>query len=633
MSKPIRKWIFLTLCLVIILTAVISPAYAERTINIRKAVAEGGDTALWELVNSHFSTNVFQEEGCADLFIWQPDGPSFPAAYSDDRPLMNLYTIKMQETAGIGFLLEQILIYQVSANGNCYEDDISAYYLPNGPVYIDPYESFSFKAGNPAGGSGRYLVIAAIGTDDNGHQLEFYGVLQRLNTLPEVVAENPRYDTVNLRYEAAYEEEVADGVWWVPVRTLGDSRYTNREIAAIAQDCNPEEKQQKISTLYEAIQLFQISNFSTSMDNVRIREGNINWEHHKPGYHAVRTNTGCCAAVTSWLNYILSGDYEQTGQFSYSYPDGNGHVFNYIFQDGYYYFIDLTYFQTDFTDTRTESGSLSEYRNSAFISSYLHKAISPEAYVNYIVSSWDNPPPRFFIHEAQDVPPGDGLQVEGRMTAVYPEGCNIRIIDGKRPQKLDVQFVTAPEKTPNWDTRSTAKIRTDSKYTSEEYPADEPLTPYHPGDILSLADQSQSGSAVIDGTIYNLSSKDDICLVFETAIILKGEYTFNQYELSFFPGLCSEALKDMDSLKIGELIAEIYRNRSETQIIICIRDGDHLVVQEVMNGKYYDSRAVGIRRDENGNWLETPEYWYLLITKDKTIDYYFARFHCGISDV
>ena len=38
------------------------------------------------------------------------------------------------------------------------------------------------------------------------------------------------------------------------------------------------------------------------------------------------------------LNYILDGDYEGVGFIAYSQPDGSGHIFNYILQDGYYYF-------------------------------------------------------------------------------------------------------------------------------------------------------------------------------------------------------------------------------------------------------------------------------------------------------
>ncbi|MBO7422417.1 MAG: hypothetical protein J6T99_03400, partial [Oscillospiraceae bacterium] len=68
----------------------------------------------------------------------------------------------------------------------------------------------------------------------------------------------------------------------------------------------------------------------------------------------------------------------------------------------------------------------------------------------------------------------------------------------------------------------------------------------------------------------------------------------------------------------------------ETQLVLCVREGDELVVQEVLDGKHYDSRKISVRRDENGTWQETPDYWYLIITRDKKIKYEFGRFHCGI---
>ncbi len=60
-------------------------------------------------------------------------------------------------------------------------------------------------------------------------------------------------------------------------------------------DDSPEEKQAKIGTLYEALQLYQIGNFCSADDNVRIPENGIDWEYHTPGRSAVINNCGCCA--------------------------------------------------------------------------------------------------------------------------------------------------------------------------------------------------------------------------------------------------------------------------------------------------------------------------------------------------
>ena len=41
--------------------------------------------------------------------------------------------------------------------------------------------------------------------------------------------------------------------------------------------------------------------------------------------------------------------------------------------------------------------------------------------------------------------------------------------------------------------------------------------------------------------------------------------------------------------------------------------------------------SVG-HKDENGSWADSPEYWVLIVTKDKKLKYEFGRFRCGISD-
>ena len=137
-------------------------------------------------------------------------------------------------------------------------------------------------------------------------------------------------DLKTLRHDADFELEVYPGVYWVPANALGSSRYTNADIYQML-DASPEDKQQLISTLYEALQLYQIGNFTSSDDNIRIFENGINWEHHKPGYYAVLSNSGCCATDSNWLRYILSSDYEQVGYLATSQRDGGGHVYNYIF--------------------------------------------------------------------------------------------------------------------------------------------------------------------------------------------------------------------------------------------------------------------------------------------------------------
>lgn len=149
-------------------------------------------------------------------------------------------------------------------------------------------------------------------------------------------------DTVNLRHDADFRAEVYPGVYWVPANRLGSSAYHTEEIKKLIK-LPPEEKRGRITTLYEAIQLYQESRFFGYIDNVRVLDEytTVMWVFHKPGIHSVRTNGGCCAADANWLVYMLKGKYDEIGCFCYFQPDGNGHLINYIKHGGSYYFVDM----------------------------------------------------------------------------------------------------------------------------------------------------------------------------------------------------------------------------------------------------------------------------------------------------
>ena len=641
MRRMIRQWTAVILSLLLAAAAPAgmaeeaSPAEAKRVTDIQKAVDEGGDKALWELVNTRYATNTYRETGCAGLYIWQPDGPAFPVRNTSDSHLLNFYTVAIQETAGVGFMLEQLLTYTVRTDGTCELTDSTESSLPNGPMRIAPYSTVAYYCAGAAVENARYEIIVAAGTDDNGHELEFYGVMQKLNVLPENAAgwypASPDYDTDNLRYEAAYDIQVGNGVWWVPARALGGSRYTNREIAELLEH-SPEQKQEEISTLYEALQLFEISGFTYSEDNVQITENGLQWEHHKPGCDAVRTNTGCCAASADWLNYILSGDYEETGFFGWSWPEGNGHVFNYIRADGWYYFIDLTHYEEGILTT--ESEDMRPYRYAEHPAGSLHRAKDPETFARYYQGTMSgNPPAVFEIYQAENVPPVSVTEEDGQLTIYYPEGSGIRTIDGAAPGAVSVEFIAGPEKTYRWAGLKSAKIKASRKHLRAANEASaEPLTLYRPGDRLTLEDHSEKGTAVIDGIKYGTSKRDEVRVSFEENVLLYGERGNGVFNLRLPLGFHGKAMEKMDSLELGDLTLDVVRTVPEVQVVICVREGDYLTVQEVTDGKYYDSRHIGIQKAADGGWADSPDYWYLIITRDRKIKYEFGRFFCSVSD-
>lgn len=148
------------------------------------------------------------------------------------------------------------------------------------------------------------------------------------------------YDVGNYRHDASFQYEVYPGITQVPVNMLGKSRYTNEQMKKFL--ClTAEEKRKRIGNLYEAIQLFQISNFEGTLDNRDYYFGDVHWQMHTPLESAVISNKGCCATDTNWLSYFLKDKYDSIGSFCFGNPDQNGHITTCIQHCSQYYFIDM----------------------------------------------------------------------------------------------------------------------------------------------------------------------------------------------------------------------------------------------------------------------------------------------------
>ena len=118
---------------------------------------------------------------------------------------------------------------------------------------------------------------------------------------------------------------------------------------------------------------------------------------------------------------FLDGDYEELGFLAWSWPNGNGHVFNYIYRDGWYYFIDLTHYTSDVMTP--ETGNMAAYRCVERPLGSLHKAKDPQAYIDYYLRSADNDPPaRFRMYKGDHVMPLACVRDEdGNATLYVPE--------------------------------------------------------------------------------------------------------------------------------------------------------------------------------------------------------------------
>ena len=596
----------------------------------QKTLAKDGESAAWGLITPDYHEGSdYQQEGYSELRIWSPDSPVMPylADYENAPPLQTSYRVYLRETNGTGFTIEQIDVFFANTYEFRQDTTSSEQLTQRCPMYVPAYGTISYGAGCPAFGNARYEIIVASGVDDNGHEQEFYGVVERLNSYRPTELDGD-YDTQNLRYAADYEVNVAENVWWVPAVALGGSDYTNAQIAAMVND-EPGLKQEKLDTLYEALQLFQVGNFYGGDDNVRIVENGIDWEHHKPGYHAVRTNNGCCSTDSNWLNYILRDDYEQVGFMAYSQADGSGHIFNYIFHEGYYYFIDLTHYRTDFLDSSAiETGNIGDYRNSDFVAGNLHKAASPEEYVRYIVESYNDAPELFFLYQAEDCATVTSRRENGNITILYPDNLDVQMIRGNTSEPLDYEQVVPATKQNDWTAEASAVFEVDAAYLSEENSL-ETLSAYQPGDVIELVDCGKQGFAEIDQQDY-LPCKTDLCrFLFESSIALYGGniYSYISHEL---PLQLHEQLNQMESVKLGDMAVEFAPNLEDTEIVIAVREGDTLLVTDVLRNQPVYETAVYATKDENGIWQDTSELWFLLHYElDGELQREFGRFWCG----
>jgi hypothetical protein len=239
---------------------------------------------------------------------------------------------------------------------------------------------------------------------------------------------NEKFDTGNLRIGADYDIEVADDVFWVPVNRLGLSRYTKDDIINMLP-LSPEEKQSKIGVLFEAIQLYQLSNFRSVFDNVKLMQNNLCWNYHKPGYHAVRTNEGCCASNSNWLSYLLNGKYEQMGFIHYSQRDSNGHIMNYIFHKGWYYFIDMMMYRIDSLPyAGIETGTQKGYKDNELIAGNFFKSRVPISYVKYCLQKHKDPPIIFTISLEKEIYTLGCDDISNSFDIIHPKQTNIVIL-------------------------------------------------------------------------------------------------------------------------------------------------------------------------------------------------------------
>ena len=251
-----------------------------------------------------------------------------------------------------------------------------------------------------------------------------------------------------------FEIPITKNLYWVPLSALGYATYSTGELQKIAQ-LSPEEKRRYIHSLSDAVNLFNISDFRDCSDVIYLSEsdGTI-WEHHKPGYYSVVSNEGCCSSCASWLCYLLLDKYESMGLLTYLRPNGNGHCMNYIYHNGWYYFIDMTMRLNKHRHTiAPETGNLRDYLVSRPFANIFLRAKTIAAYTEYI-AKYQKLQHRTFLFSycpQSFAPPLSLSTKEDKIHILYPNNCKIDIVNEHEAEGLySYEFVPPPQKKPCW---------------------------------------------------------------------------------------------------------------------------------------------------------------------------------------
>ena len=100
------------------------------------------------------------------------------------------------------------------------------------------------------------------------------------------------------------------------------------------------------------------------------------WSWGLPADYTYEYMAGTCNGTSNLMNRLLAGDYEEQGYVQYF----GGHIFNYVKQDGYYYFC-------DFANCEIICGNGQDY--------LMYVCQDPLEFTEYycanIVSGWDDP--------------------------------------------------------------------------------------------------------------------------------------------------------------------------------------------------------------------------------------------------
>ena len=123
-------------------------------------------------------------------------------------------------------------------------------------------------------------------------------------------------------------------------QVLGAPQYDQAQIRQmIEEELSIEELAERISTIYDAQQLFLEADIGFSSGDIKQSTNGIQWHYNDSPAVVFQQGYGNCGSGSSTFNYLLQNDYDEQGYCVYAGNRG-GHIFNYFRSGDQYYVLD-----------------------------------------------------------------------------------------------------------------------------------------------------------------------------------------------------------------------------------------------------------------------------------------------------
>ena len=201
---------------------------------------------------------------------------------------------------------------------------------------------------------------------------------------------------------------------WARRDAFKQQEYTDEEIQQLADaGLTLEEAADKLHTAEDAVRFLQTSGYHSDYRyNQNQSLNGIDWSWVLPAGFSYEKMACTCGGTSSLMNRLMAGDYEEQGYVEYL----GSHVFNYIKQDGWYYFCDFI-----------NSRYLGDPGNGDYL---MYMCQDPRDFVNYyctnVFTEWDDPADENYMVYMY-IYPRDGKDV----LAIGGDGTNQKFIGGQ----------------------------------------------------------------------------------------------------------------------------------------------------------------------------------------------------------